>query len=98
MEILCYNKSVKIHRAYAYLSFISNEESSPNEQGPLIECKNLFNGRNISTEFEDMWCTNFSPETKFCHIVMELIEPSEITSRYIKSIDSFIIIYITLSA
>ncbi|XP_026321262.1 protein KIAA0556-like isoform X2 [Hyposmocoma kahamanoa] len=79
IEILCYNKPVKIHRAYAYLSFISDEESSPHEQGPLIECKNLFNGRNISTEFKDMWCTNFSPE-QFCHIVMELIEPNEITS------------------
>lgn len=78
IEVLCYNESVKVHRAFAYLSFITEEEAP--EHGGLIECKSLFSGRNITTDFEDMWCTSFASGTKFCHIVMELREPAEITS------------------
>ncbi|XP_049875890.1 katanin-interacting protein-like [Pectinophora gossypiella] len=79
IDILCYNDAVPIHRAYAYTTYISEEDESP-ENPAIAECKNLFNGRNISTDFEDMWCTNFSPGLKYVHIVMELREPSEITS------------------
>ncbi|XP_028178401.1 protein KIAA0556-like [Ostrinia furnacalis] len=78
IEILCYNESVKVHRAYAYTSFITDEETP--DPGSLMECKSLFSGRNITTDFDDMWCTNFASGTKFCHIIMELREPSEITS------------------
>ncbi|KAF9799613.1 hypothetical protein SFRURICE_018800 [Spodoptera frugiperda] len=78
IELLCYNEPVKIHRAYAYTSFITEDQSQ--EHSNLLECKSLFNGRNITTDFEDMWCTNFSTGNKFCHIVMELMEPTEITS------------------
>ncbi|KAL0871387.1 hypothetical protein ABMA27_005120 [Loxostege sticticalis] len=78
IDILCYNESVKVHRAYAYTSFITDDESP--DHGSLIECRSLFSGRNITTDFDDMWCTNFESGTKFCHIVMELREPSEITS------------------
>lgn len=73
---------MKVHRAFAYTSFISDDES-PEHTG-LIECKSLFSGRNISTDFDDMWCTNFAAGSKFCHIVMELREPSEITSKCLR--------------
>ncbi|KAH9639635.1 hypothetical protein HF086_010042 [Spodoptera exigua] len=78
IELLCYNEPVKIYRAYAYTAFIT-EDQAP-EHSNLIECKSLFNGRNITTDFEDMWCTNFAAGNKFCHIVMELAEATEITS------------------
>ncbi|XP_052755156.1 protein KATNIP homolog isoform X2 [Galleria mellonella] len=76
IDILRYNESVKLHRAFAYTAPITDEQ--PPEHG-LIECKNLFNGRNITTDFDDMWCTNL-PSGRYCHIVMELREPTEITS------------------
>ncbi|XP_073961284.1 protein KATNIP homolog [Choristoneura fumiferana] len=76
IEIMCYSEPVPIHRAYAYTSHISNEHA---DSGKFLECKSLFNGNNISTEFEDMWCTNFVAGTMFCHIIMELHEPREIT-------------------
>lgn len=79
IEILCYSEPVPIHRAYAYTSRISDENA---DSGKFLDCKNLFNGRNISTEFEDMWCTNFVAGTMFCHIVMELHEPNEITCEF----------------
>ncbi|XP_047031742.1 katanin-interacting protein-like [Helicoverpa zea] len=78
IELLCYNEPIKVHRAYAYTAFIT-EDQAP-EHSSLIECKSLFNGKNITTDFEDMWCTNFATGTKFCHIVMELLETTEITS------------------
>ncbi|CAG9788853.1 unnamed protein product [Diatraea saccharalis] len=78
IEIMCYNEPVKVYRAYAYCSYINDEQ--PPDRGDLIECKSLFSGRNISTDFEDMWCTSFEPGVKFCHIVMEFREPKEITS------------------
>ncbi|CAH0588915.1 unnamed protein product [Chrysodeixis includens] len=78
IELLCYNESIKIHRAYAYTAFIT-EDQAP-EHSSLIDCKALFSGRNITTDFEDMWCSNFATGNKFCHIVMELVESTEITS------------------
>ncbi|KOB67124.1 Uncharacterized protein OBRU01_18537 [Operophtera brumata] len=77
LELLCYNDPVKVYRAYAYKALIS-EDQGPSSS--LIECKHLFNGRNISDEFEDMWCTEFDAGAEFCHIVLELKEPSEVTS------------------
>ncbi|XP_047992808.1 katanin-interacting protein-like [Leguminivora glycinivorella] len=76
IEILCYSSTIHIHRAYAYTSHISEDRVDPSK---LLDCKSLFNGRNISTDFEDMWCTNFVSGSMFCHIVMELPETSEIT-------------------
>ncbi|CAH0400997.1 unnamed protein product [Chilo suppressalis] len=78
IEIMCYNEPITVYRAYAYCSYI-NDEQTP-DRSDLIECKSLFSGRNITTDFEDMWCTSFEPGVKFCHIVMELREPMEITS------------------
>ncbi|KAI5638467.1 hypothetical protein NE865_08933 [Phthorimaea operculella] len=81
IEILRNSEPVVIHRAYAYTTYITDDiEGSTPHDAALIECKNLFNGRNITTDFEDMWCTNFSPGLKYVHIVMELKETSEITS------------------
>ncbi|XP_061718879.1 katanin-interacting protein-like [Cydia pomonella] len=76
IEILCYSSTIRVHRAYAYTSHISEDRLDPSK---LLDCKSLFNGRNISTDFEDMWCTNFVSGSMFCHIVMELPETSEIT-------------------
>ncbi|CAH2044044.1 unnamed protein product, partial [Iphiclides podalirius] len=78
IEVLNYNKPVKVHRAFAYTAYISDDTME--EGGGLIDCRNLFNGNNITTDFNDMWCTNFSPGTKFCHIVVEFNEPTEISS------------------
>ncbi|CAG4991274.1 unnamed protein product [Colias eurytheme] len=77
IDLLCNNNPVTIIRGYAYTSFIVENEA--NFEHGLIECKSLFNGRNITTEFEDMWCTNFMPGNNYCHIIMELKEPTEIT-------------------
>ncbi|KAM3965817.1 protein KATNIP homolog [Aphomia sociella] len=77
IDILRYNESIKVHRAYAYTAPITDDQMP--EHGGLIECKTLFNNRNITTDFDDMWCTHF-PAGRCCHIVMELREPTEITS------------------
>ncbi|XP_030026021.2 katanin-interacting protein isoform X1 [Manduca sexta] len=76
IEILNYTERVKVHRAYAYTTNLSEEQTL---EGGLIECAALFNGRNVSANFDDMWCTNFDMGNKFCHVVMELKEFSEIT-------------------
>ncbi|XP_072945036.1 protein KATNIP homolog [Epargyreus clarus] len=76
IDVLCYNESVKVHRAYAYMSHISDDR----EEGLLLDCHSLLNGRNITTCLDDMWCTTFVPGTKFCHIVLDFKEPTEITS------------------
>lgn len=73
------NEPVKVYRAYAYITEISEDESPENKK--LIDCKNLFNGRNITTDFEDMWCTSFESGSEFCHIVIEFREPKEITGK-----------------
>ncbi|CAB3234277.1 unnamed protein product [Arctia plantaginis] len=78
LELLCYNEPITIQRVYAYTAFISEDQMPEHNQ--IIDCKKLFNGRNITTDFEDMWCSNFETGEKFCHIVMELLEPTEITS------------------
>ncbi|KAL4707890.1 hypothetical protein ACJJTC_010325 [Scirpophaga incertulas] len=78
IELMCYNDPVRVYRAYAYLSSIGEEELLI--ESALLDCKSLFNGRNITTDFDDMWCVSFAPGAKFCHIVMELREPAEITS------------------
>ncbi|XP_038222642.1 katanin-interacting protein-like [Zerene cesonia] len=77
IDLLCNNNPVNIIRGYAYTSFMVDDQA--NFEGGLIDCKSLFNGINITTEFEYMWCTNFMPGTNYCHIVMELQEPTEIT-------------------
>ncbi|XP_045537257.1 protein KATNIP homolog [Papilio machaon] len=78
IEILRYNKPVAVQRTYAYTAYISDERMD--ECDSVVDCRSLFNGTNITTQFEDMWCTNFAPGTKFCHIVVELQEPTVITS------------------
>lgn len=78
---MCYNNIVKVYRAFAYKALISEDQGA--EHSSLIECKDLFNGRNISTEFADMWCVEFECGTEFCHIVLELKEPTEITSKFV---------------
>lgn len=91
LELLCYNEPVTIQRAYAYTAFISEDQISEHNQ--LIDCKKIFNGRNITTDFEDMWCSNFETGEKFCHIVMELLEPTEITSKlfmYLRTLEIII--------
>ena len=80
--MLCNNESVKINRAYAYTQLNDDEDS---EQG-YMECNSLFNGNNITTDFNNMWCTNFSPGSQCCHIVMEFEKPTEITSKYFYSL------------
>ncbi|XP_023945111.2 katanin-interacting protein [Bicyclus anynana] len=76
IDVLCNDKSMEVIRAHAYLSDI-NDDQSPTSH---IECKSLFNGNNITTKVDDMWCTNFVPGKRFCHIVIEFVEPTEITS------------------
>ncbi|CAK1555599.1 unnamed protein product [Leptosia nina] len=76
--VLCNNNPVDIIRSYAYTSYITDDEEKKLEFG-FIDCKSLFNGRNITTEFDEMWCTNFMPGSRFCHVVMELEKPTEIT-------------------
>lgn len=91
LELLCYNEPITIQRAYAYTAFISEDQISEHNQ--LIDCKKIFNGRNITTDFEDMWCSNFETGEKFCHIVMELLEPTEITSKlfmYLRTLEIII--------
>lgn len=80
IELFCDNEKLDIQRAYAFTSLINDTESP--EQTALIDCSALFNGRNISTNYDDMWCTNFMSDDKFCHIVMELQQISEITSKF----------------
>ncbi|CAH0725563.1 unnamed protein product, partial [Brenthis ino] len=77
IDVLCNNESIRVHRAYAYTSDI-NEEEIP-DQG-YIDCKSLFNGNNITTDSDDMWCIDFSPGSKLAHIVMEFAEPTEVSS------------------
>ncbi|VVD03984.1 unnamed protein product, partial [Leptidea sinapis] len=77
VEVVCNNDQIPIPRGTAYTTYIS-DESSKLEHG-YIECGSLFNGRNISTDFNDMWCTNFTPGAKFLHVVIELEESTEIT-------------------
>lgn len=79
IELYCNTNKIPIHRAYAYTTPIT-EDAEP-DLSKLIECQSLFNSNNISTQFEDMWCTNFVPGAKFCNVVMELAEPTEITSE-----------------
>jgi hypothetical protein len=76
-----YNEPVKVHRAFAYTAPVG--EDQPAELPVCLDCKSLFNGRNITTDFDDMWCTSFTPGDKFCHIVMDLGEPREITGHYL---------------
>ncbi|KPI99843.1 Uncharacterized protein KIAA0556 [Papilio xuthus] len=78
IEILRHNKPVAVQRTYAYTAYISDERMD--ECDSVADCRSLFNGTNITTHFENMWCTNFAPGTKFCHIVAELQEPTVITS------------------
>ncbi|XP_013148372.1 PREDICTED: uncharacterized protein KIAA0556-like [Papilio polytes] len=78
IEVLRYNKPVGVRRSYAYSAYISDERMD--ECDSVADCRCLFNGTNITTHFDDMWCTNFAPGTKFCHIVVELKEPTLITS------------------
>ncbi|CAK1587143.1 unnamed protein product [Parnassius mnemosyne] len=78
IEVVKYNRPVQVHSACAYSAFISDDKVE--EYSALIDCKNLLNGSNITTHFDDMWCANFSPGSKFCHIVLELKEPTEISS------------------
>ncbi|XP_034834983.1 protein KATNIP homolog isoform X1 [Maniola hyperantus] len=78
IDILCNNNSIEVRRAHAYTTHISDELSPTHNS--YIDCKSLFSGKNITTELDDMWCTNFAPGSKFCHIVMEFVEPTEITS------------------
>ncbi|XP_013189673.1 katanin-interacting protein [Amyelois transitella] len=75
IEIMCDNDPVRVHRAYAYTASASESPPPPTS---LIECHSLFNGRNITTDFDDMWCTSFA-NNKYCHLVMEMKEPTEIT-------------------
>ncbi|XP_059048687.1 katanin-interacting protein-like [Achroia grisella] len=77
INILRYNELINVHSAFAYTALINMDEQ-PAEHN-LIECKSLFNGRNITTDYDDMWCTSL-PADRYCHIVMELREPTEITS------------------
>ncbi|XP_045523373.1 katanin-interacting protein-like [Pieris brassicae] len=76
IDILHNNTPIDIIRSYAYTTYAADDKKL--EYG-FIDCKNLFNGRNITTEFDDMWCTNFTPESKFCHIVMELPDHTKVT-------------------
>lgn len=78
IELLCHNEKLQVEHTYAYTSFITENEIS--EQMTLLDCSSLLNGINITTDFEDMWCTSFMSDTKFCNIVMELKEICEITS------------------
>ncbi|CAH2250126.1 jg6849 [Pararge aegeria aegeria] len=78
VDILCNNDRIEVNRAYAYSLNIS-DDLSPTYKN-FIECKSLFNGNNITTEVGDMWCTKFASGSKFCHIVMEFMVPTEITS------------------
>ncbi|KAJ0174511.1 hypothetical protein K1T71_009619 [Dendrolimus kikuchii] len=78
IELFCYNDKLQIQHAYAYTCFISENETP--EHTALLDCSTLFNGRNITTDYEDMWCANFMSGDKFCHIVMELQQICEITS------------------
>ncbi|XP_068618076.1 protein KATNIP homolog [Battus philenor] len=78
LEILCYQQPVRIQRAYAYSAYISDEKID--ECGGVHDCRSLFNGTNITTDAANMWYTNFSPGSKFCHIVVELNEPTYISS------------------
>lgn len=78
IELLCYNEPIPPHRAYAFTTYATEDPDAATSG--LLECKSLFSGRNITTEFDDMWCTSLE-NNKFCHIVIELREPSEITSE-----------------
>ncbi|CAG9564535.1 unnamed protein product [Danaus chrysippus] len=75
LEILCNENPIRVHRAYSYISYSEEDECV----GNYMDCSNLFNGKNITTNSEDMWCTSFTPGSQCCHIVMELQEPTEIT-------------------
>ncbi|CAH2093130.1 unnamed protein product [Euphydryas editha] len=77
VDILCCNESIKVDRAHAYKSFISDDKIS--EYNKYIDCKSLFNGNNITTDLDDMWCTNYREDLDFCNIVMEFKKPTEIT-------------------
>ncbi|XP_050347739.1 protein KATNIP homolog [Nymphalis io] len=77
IDILCCNESIKIDRAYAYISLINENQTS--DFSKYMDCTSLFNGNNITTEFDDMWCTNFAA-AECCHIVIEFKKPTEITS------------------
>lgn len=78
---MCFNESVPVHRAYAYVTLISGDQS-PEPGRTLIDCHSLFNGRNITTDYEDMWFASFEAGNEFVHIAVELKEPREITSKY----------------
>ncbi|KAG7312080.1 hypothetical protein JYU34_001532 [Plutella xylostella] len=75
IELYCNSTPLPIHRAYAYTS----PPSAPHPGAGLLECRALFNGNNVTTEFDDMWCTACAPG-QACHVVMEMAEPVEITS------------------
>ncbi|XP_064073614.1 katanin-interacting protein-like [Vanessa tameamea] len=77
IDILCCNESIKIDRAYAYKSLIKENHTSDVK---YMDCTSLFNGNNITTEFDDMWCTNITAASEFCHVVIEFKQPTEITS------------------
>ncbi|XP_021207298.1 katanin-interacting protein isoform X2 [Bombyx mori] len=78
IEILYNDDPIVVRRAYAYSTFINSAQNS--DALDTVECSALFNARNITTDHEDMWCASFSADTKFCHVVIQLAEPTEITS------------------
>ncbi|XP_041982412.1 katanin-interacting protein-like [Aricia agestis] len=74
IDILRSDQSIPVHRAYAYTA--PAEDDRPPHK--LLDCSQLFNGRNVTTDMKDMWCTEFGPGV-YCHVVMELSEPTEVT-------------------
>ncbi|XP_053610778.1 katanin-interacting protein-like isoform X2 [Plodia interpunctella] len=77
IEVLCHNEPIQVHRAFAFTAPASDTPPPP-PPASLVEVRNLFNGRNITTDFDDMWCTSFSAYNH-CHVVLEMREPTEIT-------------------
>ncbi|GBP30127.1 Protein KIAA0556 [Eumeta japonica] len=77
LQVYCNVHTINVHRAYAYTAHVASD--GPPDPNAILDCRTLLRARNVTTDAGDMWCTNFVPGAKFCHIVFEMAEPTEVT-------------------